>query len=83
MSILLFLSSFMWVDLSYVNEGLELWCLTPLSTIYYCGGQFIMVEETEYPEKTTNLPQVAQRQTLSHNVVQSKPCHEWDSNSQL
>jgi hypothetical protein len=54
----------MWVDLSYVNEGLELWCLMPLSTIYYCGGQFIMVEETEYPEKTTNLPQVTLRQTL-------------------
>jgi hypothetical protein len=83
MFILLFLSSFMWVDLSYVNEGLELWCLMPLSTIYYCGGQFIMVEETEYPEKTTNLPQVTLRQTLSHNVVQITSHHERDSNSQL
>ena len=32
------------------------------------------------PEKTTDLPQVWQ--TLSHNVVSSTPCHEWDLNSQ-
>ena len=34
----------------------------------------LMVEETEYPEKTTDLSQV----TWSHNVVSP----EWDANSQ-
>jgi hypothetical protein len=33
------------------------------------------------PEKTTDPPQVTNK--LSHNVVSSTPCHEWDSTSQL
>ena len=33
-----------------------LWCLTPLSTI--CGSQFCWWRKPEYPEKTTDLPQV-------------------------
>ena len=41
-------------------KGLGLWCLTLLSTIFqlYCGGQFLLVEETEHPEKTTDLLQI-------------------------
>jgi hypothetical protein len=34
-------------------RGRSLWCLTPLSTILYCGGQ--------YPEKITNLLQVTDK----------------------
>jgi len=41
----------------------------------------LLVEKTEYPEKTT-LPVTNHWQTLSHNVVSSTPRHERDSNSQ-
>jgi hypothetical protein len=35
-------------------------CLTPLSTIFkaYRGGSALLVEETGYPDKSTDLPQV-------------------------
>ena len=42
----------------------------------------LLVEETGVP-KENHRPVASKRQTLSHNVVSSTPCHDWGSNSQL
>jgi len=39
------------------------------------------VEETGVPGENYR-PDASHWETLSHNVVSSTPCHEWDSNSQ-
>ena len=50
-------------NLDMIGWLLFLLCLTPLSTIFelYCGSSVSLVEETEYPDKTTDLPQVTDK----------------------
>ena len=57
-------------------QYIELWCLmapSPIFQLYRDGHIFLL----EYPLKTTDLQQVADK-TLSHNVVSSASSHELD-----
>jgi len=54
------------INIFYIIYGLGLWCLTPHSIIWYSSyivavSQFRWWRKPEYPEKTTDLPQVTDK----------------------
>ena len=57
------------------GEGYGVWCLTPFSKIIhlYRGDQFYWWVEPEYPEKTTDLPQVTDK---LYHIMMSGPSQQ-------
>ena len=65
-----YLTYFGWIRFS-------LWSLTPLLTIFQLWRSFSLVEETEYPEKTTDLSQVTDK--FYHIMLYTSPWSRFES----
>jgi hypothetical protein len=54
-----------WSHLSHClcnkGSGLDLFCLTPLSTLLNCGSQLCWCRKPVYPEKTTDITQITDK----------------------
>ena len=66
----------LWLCYACCIRLVNLWCLTPILTIFplYRGSQVLLMEETGVPGENQQ-PAASHWQTLSHNVVSSTPSH--------
>ena len=72
------------VIVSTCSNGLGLWCLMPLSTIFQLyknvSWQSVLLVEETAVHRENHGPAVSQGQTLSQKVVSSTSDHERNSN---